>query len=115
VRRRVGRSPALDLVPVALRSVASVRICRACADGLGVDGAAISLLTASVARQTLAATDETADLPLDLLLASDHRVELALAGGRGEVCGRTEPTPMTSDLGALGATARALLGGLLPW
>jgi MFS family permease len=56
-----------------------VRICRACADGLGVDGAAISLLTASVARQTLAATDETADLPLDLLLASDHRVALALA------------------------------------
>jgi hypothetical protein len=93
----------------------AMRICRACVDGLGVDGAAISLLTASVARQTLAATDETADLPLDLLLASDHRVELALAGGRGEVCGRTDPTPMTSDLGALGATARALLGGLLPW
>jgi len=44
----------------------AMRICRACVDGLGVDGAAISLLTASVARQTLAATDETADLLEDL-------------------------------------------------
>jgi len=44
----------------------AMRICRACVDGLGVDGAAISLLTASVARQTLAATDATADLLEDL-------------------------------------------------
>ena len=44
----------------------AMRICRACVDGLGVDGAAISLLTASVGRQTLAATDETADLLEDL-------------------------------------------------
>jgi GAF domain len=44
----------------------AMRICRACVDGLGVDGAAISLLTASVARQTLAASDETADLLEDL-------------------------------------------------
>jgi hypothetical protein len=36
------------------------RICRACASGLDVDGAAISIHTASAARQTLAATDETA-------------------------------------------------------
>ena len=39
-----------------------MRICWAGVDGLDVDGAAISLLTASVARPTLAATDETADL-----------------------------------------------------
>ena len=44
----------------------ALRICRACVDGLGVDGAALSLLTASVARQTLAATDETGDLLEDL-------------------------------------------------
>jgi len=44
----------------------AVRICRACVDGLDVDGAAISLLTGSTARQTLAATDETAELLEDL-------------------------------------------------
>ena len=44
----------------------AMRICRACVDGLAVDGAAISLLTASVARQTLAATDATAELLEDL-------------------------------------------------
>ena len=44
----------------------AMRICRACVDGLGVDGAAISLLTTSAARQTLAATDEIAELLEDL-------------------------------------------------
>ena len=42
--------------------VLAIRICRACVDGLDVDGAAISLLTAGTARHTLAATDETANL-----------------------------------------------------
>jgi len=42
--------------------VLAMRICRACVDGLDVDGAAISLLTAATARHTLAATDETANL-----------------------------------------------------
>jgi GAF domain len=46
--------------------VLAMRICRACVAGLDVDGAAISLLTATVARQTLAATDETAELLEDL-------------------------------------------------
>src|ERR687890_2622976 len=46
--------------------VVAMRICRACVDGLDVDGAAISLLTGTVARQTLAATDETAELLEDL-------------------------------------------------
>src|SRR5690242_16796827 len=44
----------------------ALQICRACVEGLAVDGAAISLLTGSVARQTLAATDETAELLEDL-------------------------------------------------
>src|SRR3954470_10968017 len=38
------------------------RICRACKTGLDVDGAVISMLTATVSRQTLWATDPTAEL-----------------------------------------------------
>ena len=41
-------------------------ICRACIDGLDVDGAAISLLTATDARETLWASDATAELLEDL-------------------------------------------------
>jgi len=41
-------------------------ICRVCVDGLDVDGAAISLLTGSVSRETLWATDATAELLEDL-------------------------------------------------
>lgn len=44
----------------------AMRICQACVDGLAVDGAAISLLTATVARHTLATTDATAELLEDL-------------------------------------------------
>jgi hypothetical protein len=44
----------------------AMQICRACVDGLDVDGAAISLLTGSVARQTLAVTDPIAELLEDL-------------------------------------------------
>jgi hypothetical protein len=47
------------------RVVAS-RICQACVAGLDIDGAAISLLTTSPGRQTLAVTDETAELLEDL-------------------------------------------------
>jgi hypothetical protein len=38
------------------------RICRACVTGLDVDGAVISMLTATVSRETLWATDPTAEL-----------------------------------------------------
>ncbi|MFC4943205.1 GAF and ANTAR domain-containing protein [Pseudonocardia sp. GCM10023141] len=38
------------------------RICQACVAGLDVDGAVISLLTATVSRETLWATDPTAEL-----------------------------------------------------
>jgi transcriptional regulator with GAF, ATPase, and Fis domain len=38
------------------------RICRACMAGLDVDGAVISVLTATVSRETLWATDPTAEL-----------------------------------------------------
>ena len=42
------------------------RICGACVDGLDIDGAAISLLTASSSRETLWATDATAERLEDL-------------------------------------------------
>lgn len=42
------------------------RICQACVDGLDVDGAAISLLTATISRETLWATDATAEQLEDL-------------------------------------------------
>ncbi len=42
------------------------QICQACMDGLDVDGAAISLLTATASRETLWATDATAELLEDL-------------------------------------------------
>jgi hypothetical protein len=42
------------------------RICRACVDGLDVHGAAISLLTGSPSRETLWASDPTAEMLEDL-------------------------------------------------
>lgn len=48
------------------------RICRACVDGLDIDGAAMSLLTASVSRETLWATDATAELLEDLQFTLDE-------------------------------------------
>lgn len=46
--------------------VLAEQICQACVAGLDVDGAAISLLTASTLRETLWASDATADLLEDL-------------------------------------------------
>lgn len=58
------------------------QVCRACVVGLDVDGAAISLLTASNARETLCATDATAELLEDLQfsLGEGVCVEAALTG-----------------------------------
>lgn len=42
------------------------QICRACVASMDIDGAAISLLTSSIARTTLFATDTTAELLEDL-------------------------------------------------
>jgi hypothetical protein len=41
-------------------------ICRACVEGLDIDGAAISLFTADPSRETVVASDATADLLEDL-------------------------------------------------
>jgi hypothetical protein len=57
-------------------------ICRACVAGLAVDGAALSLLTVSVARQTLHATDATAELmeELQFTLNEGACIEAATTG-----------------------------------
>lgn len=58
------------------------QICRACVVGLHVDGAAISLLTASSTRERLYATDTTAELLEDLQfsLGEGACVEAAMTG-----------------------------------
>lgn len=57
-------------------------ISRACVDGLDVDGASISVLTATDARETLSATDETADVleELQFTLNEGPCVEAAMSG-----------------------------------
>jgi hypothetical protein len=60
--------------------VLAMRICRECVDGLAVDGAAISLLTGSAARQTLAVTDATAQLLEDLQFTLNEGACMEAAG-----------------------------------
>jgi hypothetical protein len=63
--------------------VLAERICLAAVEGLEVDGAAISLLTASTLRETLYATDATAELLEDLQfsLGEGPCVDAATSGG----------------------------------
>ena len=63
--------------------VLAERICQAAAEGLEVDGAAISLLTESALRETLYATDATAELLEDLQfsLGEGPCVDAATSGG----------------------------------
>lgn len=58
------------------------QICQACVVGLDVDGAALSLLTASSVRETLCATDATAELVegLQFSLGEGACVDAALTG-----------------------------------
>ncbi|HLU58117.1 MAG TPA: GAF and ANTAR domain-containing protein [Pseudonocardia sp.] len=57
-------------------------ICRACVDGLDIDGASISVLTATDARETLCASDQTADVleELQYTLNEGPCVEAATSG-----------------------------------
>ena len=57
-------------------------ICQACVEGLDVDGAAISLLTATASRETLSATDPTAETLEDLqfTLGEGACIEAAVSG-----------------------------------
>lgn len=61
------------------------RVCRACVDGLDVDGAAISVLTTSVARETLYASDATAELLEDLQFTLNEGACLQAAASRSPV------------------------------
>jgi len=58
------------------------QICQACVDGLDIDGAAISLFTASTVRETLYASDATAELleNLQFTLGEGACMEAALSG-----------------------------------
>jgi len=58
------------------------RICLACTDGLDIDGAAISLMTASAMRETLFASDPTASLldELQFTLGEGPCIEAATSG-----------------------------------
>lgn len=60
----------------------AAQICQACVDGLGIDGAAISLLTESPARETLWATDPTAERleELQFTLGEGACIEAATTG-----------------------------------
>jgi GAF domain-containing protein len=62
--------------------VLAEQVCRAYVGGLDVDGAALSLLTASTASQTLCATDATAELleELQFSLGQGACVEAAVTG-----------------------------------
>ena len=57
-------------------------ICQACVTGLDVDGAALSLLTTSVARHTVHATDVTAQIleELQFSLNEGACIEAAVTG-----------------------------------
>ena len=72
VRERVAGEGAVTRALLAMGHdvrddrVLAERICRACIDGLDIDGAAISLRTAGTLRQTLYASDPTSDLREEL-------------------------------------------------
>ena len=70
------------------------QICRACVDGLDIDGAAISLLTVSTLRETLYASDATADLLEDLQfsLGEGACIDAAASGRPVLVPDITDPT-----------------------
>ncbi len=77
-------SRALVQIPADVRDdrMLAELVCRACVAGLDVDGAAISLHTASTLRETLHATDATADLLEDLqfTLGEGACMEAAVTG-----------------------------------
>jgi hypothetical protein len=60
----------------------AARLCQACVDGLDIDGASVSVLTASASRETLWATDPVAELLEDLQFSLNEGacVEAATSG-----------------------------------
>ena len=74
------------------------RICTACVAGINVDGAAMSLLTGSVHRETLSATDATAATLEDL--------QFTLGEGACLEAASTGSPVLVSDIHDLGRSAR---------
>ncbi len=73
------------------------RICDACAEGLGMDGAAISLLTATASRETLWATDATAERLEDLQFTLNEGACMeAAATGQPVLVGELRDSPHTA-------------------
>lgn len=79
-----GVTRALQAISRSLRGdrALAAQICRACVDGLDIDGAAISLFTASTVREILYASDATAELleNLQFTLGEGACMEAALSG-----------------------------------
>jgi len=98
------------------------QICRACIAGLDVDGAVISLLTGSVARQTLWATDAIAELleELQFTLNEGACMEAAMTGSPVLVpdlrhCTETARWPIFAAAVAEQTDVRALFALPLQW
>lgn len=98
------------------------RVCTACTDGLDIDGAAISLLTATAQRETVFASDPTADLleELQFSLGEGPCVEAAATsrpvlipdiGDSGDAC----RWPVYADAVAEQAGIRAVFAIPLQW
>jgi hypothetical protein len=102
--------------------VLAERICQAAAEGLEVDGAAISLLTASTLRETLYATDATAELLEDLQfsLGEGPCVDAATSGGPVLIADLNDPAqtsrwPMYAAAVVDQARVRAVFTFPLQW
>ncbi len=78
--------------------VLAAQVCRTCVAGLDVDGASISLLTASSTRETVCATDATAELLEDL--------QFSLGKGACVEAARTGRPVLVADLHHSSETSR---------
>lgn len=76
----------------------AAQICRGCVANMGIDGAAISLLTSTAARTTLFATDATAELLEDL--------QFTLGEGACMQAATTAQPVLIADMSDLTHTAR---------
>jgi hypothetical protein len=98
------------------------QICRACVEGLDIDGAAISLFAASLPRETLYASDMTAELLEDLQfsLGEGPCMEAAVTGVPVLVSDINDTTdtsrwPIYAAAVAERASARAIFALPLQW
>lgn len=98
------------------------QICRACVDGVDIDGASMSLLTAKVSRETLWATDATAMLleELQFSLGEGPCMQAATSGRAVLVpdlrhSGQVARWPMFAAAVAEQTTVRALFIVPLQW